>query len=414
MKPHARKTAAGASALAAAALLFANAIAPQSGAAYGLSYVVGDMREPAPISGGTACPQRARLNLSAPATLNRQWSTALGANPMTILTQDQTAAGRLAEIESAISQSFAPWTGVAGSALTPASLGVLQRTPDQNACTADSVNTICFDEADPAFTTGVLAFTRVTIAYTVGEQVTAGSAPSTFVGEILDADVLVRPADATTTFATPAALAANPAAYDLQSVLTHEIGHMLGLGHSNVWRAVMFPFVPPSGQFLGSRPTPQVPDAPLAEDDRAAARVLYPDPADAVHVGSISGHILPANPLALAGEPAGTSGIFAAQVVAVDAATGAVVVAAFSGWSCADPGPPLFDGSYRIERLAVGPAQAYQIYAEPLDGAVTPAEALEETTLCRNAVTDPGWPAQFACTTPAPITNFSARYRASP
>src|SRR5208282_4275582 len=96
-----------------------------------------------------------------------------------------------------------------------------------------------------------------------------------------------------------------PAAYDLESVLTHEIGHLLGFGHSAVWSAAMFPFVPAPGTFLGSRPTPQVPDAPLSDDDETAVRVLYPDPSDSTHIGSISGHVLPANPLALSDEPVG-------------------------------------------------------------------------------------------------------------
>jgi hypothetical protein len=74
----------------------------------------------------------------------------------------------------------------------------------------------------------------------------------------------------------------------------------------------------------------------------------------------------------------------------------------------------VFDGSYQIAHLPVGSGQAYQVYAEPLDGPVAPSDALESSMLCRNTLTDPGWPAQFACTTPAPITNFSTRIRSGP
>ena len=76
--------------------------------------------------------------------------------------------------------------------------------------------------------------------------------------------------------------------------------------------------------------------------------------------------------------------------------------------------PPVFDGSYNIRQLAVGANQAYQVYAEPLDGPVSPGEVFEESTMCRNALTDPGWPPQFACTAPSPITSFSVNYRAGP
>ena len=87
---------------------------------------------------------------------------------------------------------------------------------------------------------------------------------------------------------------------------------------------------------------------------------------------------------------------------------------AFSGWSCSDPGPAVFDGSYLIQGLAAGSSQAYQVYAEPLDGPVYPSDAYEQTTLCRNVLSDPGWPARFACITPAAITDFSTRFRTGP
>src|SRR6202011_1984617 len=142
-------------------------------------------------------------------------------------------------------------------------------------------------------------------------------------GQILDSDVLVRTADATTKFATPAVLAANPNTYDLESILTHELGHAFGFSHSAVWRAMMFPFAPAPGQFSGTRPGVQSPDAALSDDDRTGLRVLYPDPNDTTHIGKIQGHVLPASPLALPSSPLGVTGTFPAQVVAVDNATGA-------------------------------------------------------------------------------------------
>ena len=152
--------------------------------------------------------------------------------------------------------------------------------------------------------------------------------------------------------------------------MTHELGHSFGFNHSGEWGAMMFPFAPPPGQMTGTRPTAQSPDAPLSDDDRTGLRILYPDPSDSVHIGAISGRVLPANPLALPISPAGVTGIFPAQVVALDNATGTVTAAVMAGWSCSDPGPAQFDGTFSLQRLPVGTSQSYQIYAEPLDGPV--------------------------------------------
>jgi hypothetical protein len=378
--------------------------------AYAFGYIVGDMRQLASLSGGTACPQTTRSNLNNGA-INRQWSTSLGTAPVTILTQDQTPAGQLIEIENVITASLGVWTGIAATSLIPTALAPLARTPAQNACDSmDGLNSICLDQSDPAFTSGVLAFTRVVATDTIGEIVGAHPA-SGFVGEIVDADILVRPNDATNVFATPAALAANPTAYDLESVLIHELGHSFGLQHSAVWSSIMLPVGPAPGQFARERPTMIAPDAPLGDDDRTAMRVLYPDAADRIHIGTISGQILPVNMLSLAGEP-GVTGIFEGQVVAVDAATGSVIAGGRSGWSCNGAGPPVFDGSYTIAALSVGSSQNYQIYVEPFTGGEDSSDvASTVSSLCRNGTPDQGWPAASACSVPTVTTNFMARIR---
>jgi hypothetical protein len=373
--------------------------------------IVPDVRQPAAVSGGSACPVRAH-QLTAAGSIAIQWSTALNTNPGTVLTQNQTTSGQLTEIEQTITQSLAVWTGVSGTTLLPGTFTPLTRTSTQNACGADGLNSICFDQADMAFTPGVLAFTRVITADVTGVQV-GSSAVSTQLGQILDADIYFSPSDPNTAFATPQALPSFPKAYDLESVLTHELGHFLGFSHSAVWDAMMFPFAPAPGTISGTRPTTQQPDAPLGDDDRTGLRVLYPDPADTLHQGSISGKISPANPLALPAFPPGVTGVFGTHVVAVDNSTGAVIGATMGGWSCTAPGPAHFDGTYQIAGLAVG--SSYTVYAEALNGAANPSQFNNATmTLCRNTITDPGWPPLQACVVPAVDISFTMRTRPGP
>ena len=376
-----------------------------------------------PAAGG--CPQPNHFNLALSAPLNRRWSTSLPSLfQSTILTVAAPGTpAQLNEIESAISDSFGAWSGVAGTTFNvvanPGFVAPLARVAAQNSCSndaennVDGLNTICFNQSSSGFTAGVLAFTRTITANAVGA--TAGSsAPAQFVGQILDSDTLFRN-DGQAIYATPAALATpqGQGAYDLESLLTHELGHWLGLDHSGVFRAIMFPFAPPPGQFIGDRPTAAIPDGPLADDDRIGARFLYPDPNDSVNVGSIRGKVLPANSFSLAtfappsaGSP--VTGIVGAQVVAVDASTGAVVAAAMAGWSCDAAHPPTrFDGSFDLERLPLN--RSYNLYAEPLVGLAAPADfSFVFAGLCSSS-------ASPVCAAPAVNANFNIRiFSASP
>ncbi|MGB8523544.1 MAG: matrixin family metalloprotease [Candidatus Acidiferrales bacterium] len=369
-----------------------------------------------PQSGG--CPQPNHWNLSISSPLDRQWSTSLPSliSPVILTVASPGTPAQLDEIEQSISDSFSVWSGVTGTTFNtvtfPGLVAPLARVTDPNSCTndagsnVDGLNTICFNQSSAAFTPGVLAFTRTFTANAPGVSI-GTSALAAFAGQILDADTLFCNTGEVT-FATPAALATPQAAgaYDLESLLTHELGHWMGLDHSAVIRAVMFPFAPPPGQFLGSRPTAQVPDGPLSDDDRTGIRALYPDPNDTVNIGAIRGQILPANPFALAALPApstgsSVTGMVGAQVVALDADTGAIVAAAFSAGSCNASSPPTqFDGSYDLERLPVG--RNYSLYVEPLVGIALPADFVVPADLCSQDVTP-------SCTAPPANTNFNVR-----
>jgi hypothetical protein len=147
------------------------------------------------------------------------------------LQQDATKWASLDEATRAVDAAFAAWTApqCAGTAQRP-SIGFVNVGPV--ACGAQEYN-------DGSKTIGGNANIVVFNDYSwdVGD---AGTDPEstlalTFVtydwrsGEILDADILVNGQNTLST-ATPVPAAA----YDLQSLLTHEVGHFIGLAHSPV------------------------------------------------------------------------------------------------------------------------------------------------------------------------------------
>jgi len=370
-----------------------------------------------PRTGG--CPQPNRWNLSLATPLNRRWSTALPAllSPTILTVAPQNSPAQVAEINQAIMDSFGVWSGVAGTTFSanayPGLVAPLEQVTAANSCSndaennVDGLNTICFNQSSTAFTSGVLAFTRTITANAPGATVGAAG-PAAFAGQILDADTLFRN-DGQATFASPGALAQpqGQGAYDLESLLTHELGHWMGLDHSAVIRAMMFPFAPPPGQYLGYRPDGSVPDGPLADDDRTGIRAQYPDPNDTAHVGAIRGRVVPANPFALATLAApspgsAVTGMVGTHVVAVDADTGSVIAGTLAGCSCNPANPPTqFDGSFDLERLPVG--HSYNLYAEPLVGLAVPGDFSNVLTgLCSSSVAP-------TCTPPPMNTNFNVR-----
>ena len=100
-----------------------------------------------------------------------------------------------------------------------------------------------------------------------------------------EADVIFNPA-------VPIATDGRPKAFDLQAVLTHELGDALGLDHSSIPAATMWPY----GDQGETRD--RTPDA----DDVAAVQATYGTLSDATH-GTISGRVLAAGDVPVFGAP---------------------------------------------------------------------------------------------------------------
>lgn len=108
-------------------------------------------------------------------------------------------------------------------------------------------------------------------------------------GEISEADIVINPypyseTGAVLQFSTDA----TPGTYDLESTLAHEIGHLLGLGHSQVIGATM-----QAAQALnGTYDLPAITERTLSEADEAAVRGLYGVREKGEGTGSIEGRLL--------------------------------------------------------------------------------------------------------------------------
>ncbi|HXE61985.1 MAG TPA: carboxypeptidase regulatory-like domain-containing protein [Bryobacteraceae bacterium] len=142
-------------------------------------------------------------------------------------------------------------------------------------------------------------------------------------GAIIDSDIIINPAYA---FSTDGSTST-----DLQAVLTHELGHSLGANHTNILGAVMFQFN--SGQRF------------LTGDDLTFANASYPAPGSPA-LGAINGTVTLTD-----GTP-----VPYALLTAFDVSSGITTGGITSS-----------DGTYSLQAV---PGH-YQIYAEPLSGAIS-------------------------------------------
>lgn len=159
-------------------------------------------------------------------------------------------------------------------------------------------------------------------------------------GAISEADLVINPNQLFSTDGTTGT-------FDLESVLTHEIGHMLGLEHSAVIGATMQPRLARNGVYT----LPARTMSTLSSDDRLGVRSIYNPTSTSGATGSISGTLTFAN----------ASAVFGAHVFAIEASTGRVAAGNIS----------LPNGAYRIDGLAAG---SYRVVAEPLDEPVAASE----------------------------------------
>jgi len=213
---------------------------------------------------------------------------------------------------SAISASLAAWNAVSTTSAHFAP--PLPTTASDNQ--ADRQNIIVFSDDNQSLDamSGALAFT------VVGYQAD---------GTILDTDIIFSP---NYTFSTTGAAGT----YDLQSVLTHELGHSLGADHTGILGATMFQFTAPGDTHQRT----------LSQDDIAFVGAVYP-PAGGTGYGTISGYAT------LSGAP-----LLGGLITAVDPSTG-ITVGGFSS---------VTDGSFSFQV----PPGSYYVYVEPMGQMIVP------------------------------------------
>jgi len=230
------------------------------------------------------------------------------------------------QFQAALARAFATWEAVPTASIAFQFVGFTGAEPFDD----DGVSVVGFQDHP--------AMDRVLGA--------TGFLIDTLTGEIVEADIFFNSAIPWST-----APAGDPAAFDLESIAVHEVGHFLGLGHSALGEtevrpeggrrvlasgSVMFPIA------FGRGITH---DRELQPDDIAGVSDLYPDGNFRRDTGVARGRVL-----------RNGTGVQGAHVIAFNPETGRFV----AGFTLNR------DGEFHIAGLAPG---AYVIRVEPLDDA---------------------------------------------
>ena len=243
-----------------------------------------------------------------------------------LVTNRDTGFVSAAQLQATISRAFSTWAGVPNVVITHTFIGFTGAEP----FVADGASVIGFQSRPE------LERTLAAATFDI----------DTVTGEIIESDIFFN-----TAFVWSVAPAGQPDRFDVESVGLHELGHLLGLGHSALGeteirptggrrvlgkRAVMFPIAYPAGN---------IEDRTLEADDVAGIRDAYSFTTSARDTGSIGGTVT------LNG-----AGVFGAHVTAFNTRTGDLI----GGFTLDN------SGNFMIGALPPG---LYVVRVEPLDDA---------------------------------------------
>jgi hypothetical protein len=276
------------------------------------------------------------LGVTSPAEAYLKFGTMVGTRQVTLrwsrmpiryYVSDLGAPGvTSSQFQSAIDQSFHTWATVATATLSAQDVGMTGAAPSRG----DGMTVLGFQSRPDL--DRVLGSTSFVV--------------DTQTGELIEADILFN-----TTFPWSVAAAGERGRYDLQSIATHEIGHLLGLGHSALGETEVIPggrrvIAAESTMFPIAYSAGSIDDRVLRADDIAGIGDVYPAAAFGDE-GSINGRVTK-----------GGKGVFGAHVEAFHTESGKIV----GGFSLG------IDGSFGIAGLDAG---VYVLRVEPLDDADT-------------------------------------------